>query len=350
MKIGYIGNNYLSSFRKVEAYAKCNPHHTHVFYKVKEYDAEVMDDSYHIGYENYSSKLFSEFNINDVDLVISINDRYFRKILEIYNLNINNLTHKNELQIAAEKFIIENNPCFSNPKNTDFNDDDVVIVKPFNSSGTYDPNPIGYKTFTYSDIKDRVPALKAKNYIIQERIQSDEVILLHFISNGDKIYCADIGEQQFIPDGDCRPFLAYTESGFLNKPEYAQLKQDCLNFLITEHYYSVVSHFTIQCVKKDNKYYIIDCNTRVGPSSVEVELLDIASAKFFNYLDFMLKNEEFENVVVSQNPGFVHFASRDSKILTDRFIDTSKKAKRFLSDNKKSGVNRSDIDIYAYAK
>ncbi len=355
MKIAYIGNNYLSSYRRAEGYIKNYPDSIHHFFKIREWKDEDLETRYNIPYQNIE---YFEFNSDFIkngnyDIILQMNDKFFHHKINLENVNVLNLIQKNILfdraQIIIDTYFNGLNVCL--PKQDNFDDTDIVFLKPIYSSGSYDVNDIGYRKYKFGEIKNN----NDNNYQITEFINSTELALLFFVSNGNgEVYCVDAGEQEYIIDDEGKPMLIYGESNLQNNIKYDLAKKFCLKLIKSEKYDMIKSFYSVQFIVKDNKFYLIDFNSRTGPASLEIELSNQLSSKVFNYLDFMVGNCSFEECQknISNNAGFIYFAvnKNTGKKITLKHIENRESYIIFKNDNKKSGLCNNLVDVYAYAK
>lgn len=350
MKIAYVGNNQSSSFKRALAYAKNEPSSTHHFYMVRETEpGDMIPALRHGALEYFEYIAVSELQERCYDIALNMNDKYFHKAL-IFNEHggQTNLAKKDQLFRAAKPLLSGN---ITLPKQGDFKDTDLVFVKPTYSSGCYDSNIHTYKHHTFKDVKNL--GLDTDKNQIAEFIDTDDTVILYFVTNGKgDVHNIDVVEQEYISNSKGIPMVVFNETNLINKSEYKELIEFCLDLIKQEKYNFLQAFFSIQFLIKDGKFYLIDFNTRTGPASLAVELSGKMSSRLFNYLPFMAGKVEFDKLEIPQNNGFIHYStSAYGDVLTSRkIIKNHPQLFSFDQEKKSTGLSNSETYAFAYPK
>lgn len=338
-KIAYLGINQRGGFRRAEAFIKNAPQYDHTFVIFLEWNGESAEPAYKIPYENVRYILSKDFVFDEYDLVLHMNDKLFKHVLNNANLGLDDMADKQVMTNVSKKLGL---PML---KESGFNDDEFVILKPVNSSGSYSAEPLAYQGIEFSKVKHFVGN---SNYVIQEFVPTKDVIMFSTISNGKgTLFRCDVVVYEYVPDDKGQFFPQYMESKEHLISEYQNQFDNVEKFLRAAGYDKIPGIFNLQFVQRDGNFYLIDFNTRSGPVTTEAEVNNIMNPRVYRTLPFMLGETSIEKCVdfSLKFENYRLFATKDGKKLTEiEFTPSSKCVK--ISENKKSGCFRDDFDIY----
>ncbi|MCG3717623.1 ATP-grasp domain-containing protein [Aliarcobacter butzleri] len=110
---------------------------------------------------------------------------------------------------------------------------------------------------------------KLKNPIFQEFIEGEEYSIDSYVSKSNKFVGCIIRKREFVKNGES--IITYS------------LKDDILerkikNFLLKNN---IIGHSITQVIKKDNNYFLIECNTRFGGASTLSDKMGLKSFYWF---------------------------------------------------------------------
>ena len=353
-RIAYLGFSYVpGNFKRAKAYILANPEFEHHFLTIDNYQGEI---DYDFGTDVTISKM--EETPNVFDLVLITTDKAFESYLRYRNLTgINNLADKKILSNTCKAFGL------LVPKETGFNDDDFVVVKPKISSGCYSAEDFCYRKIRYSDLcnyKD----FNTDNYILQECVDSDHVFQFNFVTNGDEIkFCGMVDFQfQLVNNENINPiyntFYHNVEqfsrhvAGFENKiNELEKLKLQVKNYLISEKYYLIPSYYQFQFIRRGDEYLVIDNNLRIGPGMIEASINNILKNNFFTNMKFMLKLQDLDSLECDQTKGYSFYTEKSGKRQTNssKYLIEDYENRVQCFEEKSSGFLRSDCCTFIQA-
>jgi hypothetical protein len=235
----------------------------------------------------------------------------------------------------------------SNVSGDIFTDEEFVMMKPRISSGGYSSNPLCYNKRKFDEVKEFA---EDSEYLIQEYVESYDILLLSFASNGKVLSLYDIVEQEFRPSAAGNIFTSYIQSNLAlrEKPEVAELIAKTREFFEFIEYQDFVGFFGIQFISKDGKFIPIDCNLRTGPVAMELEFRKIADTRMYKAIPFFFGNKECQEYL--ENPAkyerYRCYAEADGKIVTSKEFTPNFDNRMCISTAKTSGTFRRDYDMY----
>lgn len=338
-KIAYLGINQRGGFRRAEAFIKHGPQYEHTFVIFLEYEGESPDPKYQIPYPNVRYITFDEFDFNDYDLVLHMNDKLFKHVLKNIDPSIEDMADKNAMERAAKVF------GFPMLRTEGFADDDLVILKPISSSGSYSKDTRCYSKIKFADVKSFVGDT---NFIIQEFVDTKDVVMFSTISNGKgDFYRCDVVDYEYVPDRKGQFFPQYMESRFELIPHYSEMFDKIEAFMRFISYDKLKTIANIQFLKSGDEFFIMDFNTRTGPNSAESDINNIMDPRVYRLLPFLLGEKSAEECVgTGPFENYLFYVEEDGKIVTTKRPIVPDPKRVCISEDKTSGAFRNDYINY----
>jgi hypothetical protein len=331
MKICYVGDNNEGALKRCQAFIKVNPQYEHFYALIGPHKQKHHTIPYDITHIDET-----EFRYSDYDLVLNMNDKTFFILAEQIEPRIPNFTDKKTLSEFAKQF------GFNVPKDENFQDCDLVFVKPTLSSGGYSEEKFCYRKIDFGAVKAFASNDK---YLIQQYIPSDLTLQFGVVSNGKEAHIYDIILLEFKTDLVGKTMVVYGESDY-NKFSslYPEQCKRVLEFIKVSGYDRVKGIFTLQFLDPGNGWYLHDFNTRTGPFTVELELNNFINTRIYKMLPFIAGKKTFNDV--NQNiENYRHYTEDNGRILSDVRIFPSSNRLHVVS-NKRSGMIRNDYQVF----
>jgi predicted ATP-grasp superfamily ATP-dependent carboligase len=199
MKIAFLCLNLVDAFRRAEAFIKNCPDDEFTIVITREEHDKVHrpEARYIIPYPNVTYIEDKDFISTDFDLTLTNNDKACTLLFDrVYSGKLPNLSDKVKFNILAQKFG-EFDMLRSNAPGDryQFAPEDDVMLKPSNSSGGFSEIKLCYNKRKFKEVKGYGPF--TDRFIIQEYVDSNDILLLSFISNGVDLVLYDVVEQEF---------------------------------------------------------------------------------------------------------------------------------------------------------
>ena len=350
-KIALMCFNYDSCLSRAEAFIKNGDKYEIdlVCYFEREFEEEYLGlPKYYEGLKHAKIKSFSEINLSDYDLALPMTDKLGDKWLDLCYPGTANINNKVHLQKEIKRFG-KLQTLRTSPTNdiTEFKDDDVVMMKPAVAAGAWSDNPLCYTKISFGEVKQY---FDDPNFVIQEYVDSHDVIMISYMSNGSEIVQYDLTEQVCKPSPSGNLFFPYMRTVSTSDGKYDAYIELGKNFLEFVGYTKVRTVYNIQYLLKGDDAYVIDVNLRCGPVTVVLELLGIINTKAFKGLEFLLDEPGAKDRLIDASTyQTYHMFARDlstNKLLTDKIEDVGLETAVKISENKSSGCIRNDVGIF----
>ena len=227
----------------------------------------------------------------------------------------------------------------------EFDDEDWVFVKPRISSGGFSTNPLCYNKRQYKEVKHFA---NDGRHLIQESVDTYDILLLSFVNNGKDLVLFEIVEQEFRPSSIGNVFTSYLQSNLALRDEYADLIATTKEFFHFIGYTNYKGFFGVQFLRKDGKLIPIDFNLRNGPVAMELEFRKLMDTRMYKAIPFFFGNENSKEYL--ENPRnyerYRCYAEIDGKPVTDFKFTPNYEGRVKISSGKTSGTFREDYDMY----
>lgn len=350
-KIAYLGFSYVSgTMKRASAYAKANPEFSHTFLAIDDYIKQPIFD---FGCDVTVARLSQ--TTNDFDLVLPMSDKSFDAYLKYRGIrNVMNVCNKLILNDACKRLGIVT------PKTEGFLPDDDVIAKPLLSSGGYSEDPFCYKRVKYKEIFELLPFSKER-LLVQEFIDSDQVIQFNLLCDGKKIIPAGVTDFQFDTGYGVTANPLYNFSypniekfaehvnDFSDKVSVLQgLLDDAIRLFTEQKYATLPGFYQFQYIHKDGKFYANDANLRLGPGNVEASLANLFPTNPCEHLKFMLGMISAEETQRDENLAYTFYTESNGVRLTkpEKLLVEDRENRIRCIEKKSSGFLRDDCETY----
>ena len=348
-KIAFLVLNQKDQVRRCEAFIKNSLEHeyTIVFLK-EEWEIRIgkkFELSYEIPIGNVRYIHAEEFKNEDYDLVLPNSDKVIDFLISCRYHGLINANNKRTFQEKVNTF---GKFDFLRTNLTDqFNNDELVMMKPSISSGGYSSNPLCYNQRRFEEVKE---FSEDSEFLIQEFVPSFDILLLSFACNGKDFVLYDVVEQEFRPSSAGNIFTSYIQSnlGLKDQVEVKELISKTIEFSDFIGYKNFVGFFGVQFLVKDGKFFPIDCNLRTGPVAMELEFRNIADTRMYKAIPFFFGDQKCKSYLEAPEDyqRYRCYAEVDGKPTTDRHFTPNLNGRVSISNDKTSGTFRSDFAMY----
>lgn len=350
IKIAFLVLNQRDNIRRCEAFIRnyLDAEYSIVFLK-EEWEKHLnkeLELSYKIPIGNVRYLQVEEFKSEEYQLVLPNTDKVMDFLLSVRYPGMINANDKCIFQRKVDEFG-KFDRIRSNVSGDSFVDGDSVMMKPRISSGGYSSNPLCYNKRRFDEVKEFA---EDSEYLIQEYIESYDILLLSFASNGKVLSLYDIVEQEFQPSRAGNIFTSYIQSNLAlrEKPEVAELIAKTREFFEFIEYQNFVGFFGIQFISKDGKFIPIDCNLRTGPVAMELEFRKIADTRMYKAIPFFFGDKQCQEYL--ENPATYEryrcYAEANGKPITTKKFNPNFDGRVCISTAKTSGTFRRDYEMY----
>lgn len=342
-KIAFLGEPWHGAMIRLESFMKVNPQYDFSFVNCN----EQMNQNNLKGFPDhpfefqptctFTSSFFHNFNPDEYYSIFVLNDKFFDKLITVKKSKCLNLTNKKILEQEVERFGL------GKIKSTNFDDDDIVFVKPILGAGQYAPDNISYRKFRYSDIKE---LLNPNFHIVQDYIDEPIVTFVNSIVSPDgEIDIIDVSQAYHSFDTKEQSLNCHLESKFSIIDQFAEHISITKEFLKSTNLISIPSVYMLQFARYYGNLIITDFNVRTGPIADIVTAYGYYKHKIQSNLSFMVESTPIVNDVVY--PRFRCYLEKDGIVISP-LIENRDFANRILLDggNKTSGLIRSDYETY----
>lgn len=324
--IAFIGDPWAGSIRRLEAFVLMNPNYKFTFVNA----INLVNEKIKIPCE---SILYSEFDKNNYDLVLTLNDKHFDKILPN---NLPNVVDKSILNYQITNFGL---PHF---ENLGFEDNDLVFIKPIIGAGQYTTDSISYRKHYYKDIKNQVEPY----HLVQEFIDSPIVYFVTYVCNGRSVEFIDVTEAYHLVDNKGISLNTHLESKIHVKERYQYLIDLGKSFIHFISYNTVPGIYMTQFMRSINgKFYLNDFNVRTGPASDYATTMGIFNHRIHSMIPFIIGDKSFKKIT-DPPVRYRCYLEKDGVPLSPYVQNINFNARVLCIENKQSGLIRDDYESY----
>lgn len=347
MKIAFLCLNLVDTLRRAEAFIQNCPSDDFTIVIIREWHDRDLRPSvrYQIPFSNVSYIEDTCFDAADFDLVLPNNDKACDFLFStVYSGQLPNLSNKVVFNRVASNFG-EFDMLRSNvDSNTHFADNDYVMLKPANSSGGFSELNLCYNKRRFNEVEP----YNTSDFIIQEFVDSSDIILLSFVSNGTDLVLYDVVEQEFKQSKNLNIFTSFIKSNLYLRDVYAALIEKTRRFFKFAGYTEFKGFFGIQFLQHNGKMYPIDCNLRTGPLAMELELRGILDTRMYKAMPFFFGDNQCKMYLEEpQNyQSYICYAEENGKLTTSRNFTPNHETRIAITNDKTSGTFRSDYTMY----
>lgn len=340
-RIAFFGEPWHGSMQRFDAFMRSNPQYEYSFINANKsmnqnyFDSGQIHPFELVPSHPFESKFFYDFNPSEYDVILTLNDKFFDKVLAAYGSSCPNLVDKNILEQANKDF------GFKVIQSSDFEDNQMVFVKPRIGAGQYAIDDLSYKKFRYGEIKDR---LNLSIHKVQEFLPSP---LFTFVStlvdHGGNIEFMDVTQAYHLFDYKDVSLNCLLESKSNQVEKFAEqisLAKEFIKFVKLDTIPGIyMCQFTTDFLN------IIDFNVRSGPIADYVTFNDLYTHKIHNNFSFIVEDRPVNQEL--RYPRYrCYLEDMNGTIICPLVQKPDFVNRRLLYENKTSGLIRSDYHTY----
>lgn len=345
-QIAFLGEPWYGSMVRLESFMMSNPEYDYSFINANlEMNKKNMQGEPDHPFEFtpnhfFKSRFFHDFDPSEFDLILTLNDKFFDKVLTANNSSCPNLTDKLILSEATSRF------GFDKIETENFNDSDIVFVKPIIGAGQYAFDNLCYKKFQYDHIKNEI---NAERHIVQHFINSPLFTFVSSIINiNGQIEIMDVSQAYHTFDYKDVSLNCHLESKSHELELYTENIELTKEFLTFTGFTSLPGIYMCQFTTQQGQLSVIDFNVRTGPISDFVTLNNLYTARVQNNFSFIVENKPIKRDV--KYPDFRCYLEKNGKILSPLVKNPDFENRKRLIENKTSGLIRNDYETYLEIK
>lgn len=333
-KIALIADPWVGSMKRAEAFIKENSNKSFTIFKI---NSDGKDDLslQHTPKGKYELKKIVDYDQNEFDLVLVMNDKHFHFVLEKYLPFAKNMVDKASLNESLKSF----GDGFL--KSSGFTPDDVVFVKPRVGAGQYATDELNYKPHKFKDLQ-----VDMRGQVVQEFVDSPVVVSVTLVGNGKTLEFIDVTEAHHLVDNAGRSLNSFLKSVINEKSRYEKYISLAFAFTKFIDYDTIPGVFMLQFLTRpDGSICCNDFNVRTGPVSDYMTLLGFTH-RIHRMIPFMLGDEPFNNVNFAHQRYQCYLEEKDQESpISDRVVRSVNPRYR-LVEEKTSGIIRNDYDSF----
>ena len=279
----------------------------------------------------------NDFNALDFDLVLPMSDKLVPLWLNKCYPHAINLNDKLILQQCTDSF------NFFGSLTKNIADDDFVIIKPRISSGCHSEHQYAYRPILSKNVQHYYD-----NEVTQKFIDSSEILLVHFISNGQKLILTDTFMQNYVynPEISKFPIMACLIDVRFRR-EFDTAISALSNFLKHFGYCDIKNVICCQLIIKDGQYFLIDVNLRTGPVTVAAEIRNMVRCKQYYSIPFLMGDTDGSELDRNLDNATIccYAETLDNKKISN-FEYAKNENDILIKSDKTTGVVRKDLNVY----
>lgn len=350
MRIAFLLLNQKDHVRRATAFLNNSPTHDYTFIVLAEEWEKRISHPFKLCHPIPAGANLvlgeANFDANLYDLVLPMADKVCDFLFDNVYPNLTNINNKRTLQRKIDEFgkfnsLKSSTNCFI----SEFFDDEDVIVKPSISSGGYSSEVICYSKQKFKDVKH---LFYDQSYIIQEYLDTDQVLYLIMINNSNDLVLMDIYDQEWAPSKTGNFFSPYMET----RPDQAEKFQKLL--ILIDEFFDFLGFkeyrgfFGLQFLAYKRRFIPIDCNLRTGPVSLAVEQNKIANIATYKIIPFLLGELTSDEVKqkIDEADRIRSYVEIDGARVTKREFTPNVEERISIMSDKTSGVFRSDYEVF----
>lgn len=341
-RIAFLGEPWHGAMCRLESFMKVHPEYEYSFVNANvQMNQNFEQTGYrhpfeHVPKNHFESKFYYvDFKSQEYDLVLTLNDKFFDKVLLANNSTCPNLTDKKILNQFTADF------GFRPIQTTDFQDDQEVFIKPIIGAGQFAFSNLDYKRFKYGKVKDLIDP---KIHYVQEFLKSPLFTFVSMIvGKAGEIKVMDVSQAYHLFDYKGVSLNCYLESKSNQLSAFTENIEAAMEFIRFTRLDTVPGIYMTQF--STDFLNIIDFNVRTGPIADYVTLHGLYEHKFQRNLPFIVGDAEFderENTFRYR----CYLEDKDGKILSPLIQDPDFENRLLIVENKTSGLIRNDYNTY----
>jgi hypothetical protein len=336
--VAFLGDPWVGSVRRFEAFiSQTDLSQYRLIYVLMPVNGRYHKLEYYpVGYD-YELRQHCDFSSQDVDLLITLNDKHWQHILDHYAPDAPNL---------VDKTVLNNCLCQAGLdylQTGGFQPNDWVFVKPRLGAGQYTTTDFCYRKLPY----DQVTRLNLDQdiYAIQEYIDCPRVISTTFVSDGRNLEFIDVTQAYHMTDHAGANLNTHLETHVHMQEKYVTQIALARQFITHMNYVRIPGIYMTQFIQDHRGTYLMDFNVRTGPGQDRMTVERFIVHRIHAMIPFMMGDRPSSDFARTPELWRI-YQERDGQPVSPLVADPDRQNRMLVVDNKTSGLIRSDYNTF----
>jgi hypothetical protein len=340
--IACMGDPWSSAVKRFEAFARnTDPQHYSFVYVLMPVvwgpEPHYVDLDYTPDDLCFELVRYGDYDWDDPDLVMALNDKHWQRVLNHYDPTRPNLADK----CVLNQCLRESGHDYLQTDN--FDPEAWVFVKPRQGAGQYTTVDFAYRPVQYKQLASL--NINPDQYTVQEYIDCPLVTNLTFVCNGHDLALADLTKAYHMTDRKGGNLNSHLESYWYDRHNHEDYIVRARDFIKDVGYNTVPGIYMTQYINDHRGTYLIDFNVRTGPVQDRMTVENFLISRYHRMIPFMCRDKTFDQCYF-ETPGWRAYLEDETGILSPRIKNPDYDNRILVSDNKTSGIIRNDYKTY----